>query len=224
VNVQFAEYLNTLPQDEYLMIHRTRYLRTMEWLEPLLTDGGPALELGPRSAITNYLVAHRGFTVDNMERDLRYPFDRPDHAYRLVINMEVIEHLKDRDEDNQDYWGRTMTTWSGVRSCLAESYRVLTPGGAMLCTTPNPSSTLAIDRSLTYQPAMVYAPHVRELSLTELKERLGEAGFTIQRLETVVSWTPAADVQRLTRALEAIGASVQDRGDNTFCVASKPRA
>jgi SAM-dependent methyltransferase len=196
----------------------------MEWLEPLLERASTILEIGPRSPITTYLVEHRGFLVDNMERDLRYPFEAPDQSYDLVINMEVIEHLKDRDEDNADYWGRTMMTWSGIKSCLGECRRVLVPGGAMLCTTPNPSSTVGIERILAHQPAMVYAPHVRELSVSELKTRLADAGFEVTRLETHWSWHQPHEVKRVLDGLIAMGASTEHRGDNTFCVAIKPAA
>lgn len=219
--MQFLDYLNALPQDEYIAVHKTRYVQTMSWLEPLVAAGGPLLELGPRSVITNYLADHRGIVVHNVESDLRYPFDIPSGTYQVVLNMEIIEHLKDRDEDNRDYWGRTMTTWSGVRSCLTECARVLTGGGSMLCTTPNPSSTVALDRIFAHQPAMVYAPHVRELTLPEIKERVAEAGLEIVRLETLWSWHMPADAQRVLRALEAIRVSTADRGDNTFFVARR---
>jgi hypothetical protein len=182
--VEFHEYLGSLPSEKYIDTHRVRYLRTMDWLEPLLERAASILEIGPRSPITTYLVEYRGLSVDNVERDLRYPFEAADQSYDLVLNMEVIEHLKDRDEDNVDYRDRTRMTWSGIKSCLSECQRVLVPGGAMLCTTPNPSSTSAIQRVLAYQVGMVYAPHVRELSLSELVIRLGEAGFEVVRLET----------------------------------------
>jgi SAM-dependent methyltransferase len=221
VRSAFADYLAALPPDEYLDVHRLRYRQTMDWLEPLVHEGARVLELGPRSAVTNFLAAARGAVVDNIETDLRYPFDVEAGRYDLVVSMEVFEHLKDRDEDNRSYWGRTMLTWSGIQSCLSECHRVLAPGGRLFCTTPNPSSTLAIERILKHEPAMVYAPHVREITLPELRQRLTEAGFSVERLDTTWSWHQPADIRRIAAALAAIGATVRHRGDNTFCIAAK---
>ncbi len=217
----FLTFLQAADQTEYLQAHRRRYIDSLKWLRPVIAPGMSVLEVGGRSVVLDFLEQTWGVAASATDGDLRYPFGLPDDSVDLVLNMEVLEHLKDRDEDNRDYWGRTMRTWSGVTSCLAECRRVLRPGGRLFCTTPNAAGTLAIERILRHEPPMVYAPHVREMTVTELRRRLDAAGFEVDRIETVWSWHAPADVTAVLATLDLAGASAADRGDNIFCLATR---
>ncbi|HEX3812508.1 MAG TPA: class I SAM-dependent methyltransferase [Mycobacteriales bacterium] len=79
-------------------------------------------------------------------------------AIDVVVNLQVIEHLWDQP------------------AFLAETARVLRPGGTLLLSTPN---------RLTFSPGQT-APlnpfHTRELSADELSGLLADAGFSMLRL------------------------------------------
>lgn len=77
----------------------------------------------------------------------------------VVASLQVIEHLWDQPQ------------------FLAESARVLRPGGRLLVSTPN---------RLTFSPGCdtpINPFHTRELAPAELAAMLDEAGFTVQVLE-----------------------------------------
>lgn len=90
----------------------------------------------------------------------------------VVVNFQVIEHLWDQGQ------------------FLRECHRVLTPGGALLISTPN-RITFSPGRDTPLNPF-----HTRELDAAELSELLEDAGFRVE-LMTGVHHGPAL------RALDA---------------------
>ncbi|MQA62733.1 MAG: methyltransferase domain-containing protein [Actinophytocola sp.] len=76
----------------------------------------------------------------------------------VVANFQVIEHLWDQD------------------GFLAECFRVLRPGGRLLCTTPN-RLTFTPDSDVPLNPF-----HTRELAPSELDQLLRDNGFQVERL------------------------------------------
>lgn len=76
----------------------------------------------------------------------------------VVANFQVIEHLWDQD------------------GFLAECFRVLRPGGRLLCTTPN-RLTFTPDSDVPLNPF-----HTRELAPSELDSLLRDNGFEVERL------------------------------------------
>lgn len=76
----------------------------------------------------------------------------------VVANFQVIEHLWDQD------------------GFLAECFRVLRPGGRLLCTTPN-RLTFTPDSDVPLNPF-----HTRELAPSELDLLLRENGFEVEVL------------------------------------------
>lgn len=76
----------------------------------------------------------------------------------VVANFQVIEHLWDQD------------------GFLAECFRVLRPGGRLLCTTPN-RLTFTPDSDVPLNPF-----HTRELAPSELDRLLRDNGFRVERL------------------------------------------
>lgn len=84
-----------------------------------------------------------------------------DASVDVVVNFQVIEHLWDQAQF--------------LRECL----RVLTPGGALLISTPN-RITFSPGRDTPLNPF-----HTRELDADELTELLTDAGFTMERMTGV---------------------------------------
>ncbi len=84
-----------------------------------------------------------------------------DSSVDVVVNFQVIEHLWDQPQF--------------VRECA----RVLRPGGVLLMSTPN-RITFSPGRDTPLNPF-----HTRELSATELRELLTDAGFDVTEMAGV---------------------------------------
>jgi SAM-dependent methyltransferase len=82
----------------------------------------------------------------------------PDAAVDVVVNFQVIEHLWDQGQ------------------FVAECFRVLRPGGALLISTPN-RITFSPGRDTPINPF-----HTRELNAAELMELLTTAGFAVEAM------------------------------------------
>jgi SAM-dependent methyltransferase len=82
----------------------------------------------------------------------------PDGAVDIVVNFQVIEHLWDQAQ------------------FVAECFRVLRPGGALLMSTPN-RITFSPGRDTPVNPF-----HTRELNAAELTELLTAAGFSLESM------------------------------------------
>jgi SAM-dependent methyltransferase len=82
----------------------------------------------------------------------------PDGAVDIVVNFQVIEHLWDQAQ------------------FVAECFRVLRPGGALLMSTPN-RITFSPGRDTPINPF-----HTRELNAAELTELLTAAGFSLESM------------------------------------------
>jgi SAM-dependent methyltransferase len=82
----------------------------------------------------------------------------PDAAVDVVVNFQVIEHLWDQGQ------------------FVAECFRVLRPGGALLISTPN-RITFSPGRDTPINPF-----HTRELNAAELTELVTTAGFAVEAM------------------------------------------
>lgn len=138
------------------------------------------LEAGSGEGYGANMIADVAATVVGLDYDLsaathvsvRYPRVRMlrgnlaqlpfrDASVEVVVNFQVIEHLWDQGQ------------------FLSECFRVLTPGGALLISTPN-RITFSPGRDTPLNPF-----HTRELDAEELTELLVDAGFTVQTMTGV---------------------------------------
>jgi SAM-dependent methyltransferase len=93
-----------------------------------------------------------------------------DGAVDVVVNFQVIEHLWDQGQ------------------FVAECFRVLRPGGALLVSTPN-RITFSPGRDTPINPF-----HTRELNADELTDLLTSAGFRIEGVYGVFHGERLADL------------------------------
>jgi SAM-dependent methyltransferase len=126
--------------------------------------------------------------------DLRNEFPVPPGEQDFCIALEVIEHLKDRDDATHDIATHYFT---GLMSFLLESHKSLKPGGHLILTTPNSSSFDTIFRTIQGKSNFMYWPHVRELSPLELSYFLNQTGYQVNVIE---SFSPYQDDFRANRA------------------------
>jgi SAM-dependent methyltransferase len=109
------------------------------------------VEIDPRPV----KMAHqRGYDVDQFDATQPMPFD--DNSFDAVTALDVIEH-------NQD-----------DLAILADSYRVLKPGGHMIITVPALMWLWSHNDDIN--------AHIRRYSAGELKEKLAQSGFRIRRV------------------------------------------
>lgn len=202
--------------NKYIETHRTRYVQSLRMMREVLRPGLRVLELGGRSVVADFVTEAYGCEVTPLTADLRYDFDLPSESFDLVLNMEVLEHLKDRDSDNADYWGRTMHTGSGMESCLRECHRTLRPGGHMFLSTPNACSALCVLHIMEGTAGFNYRPHVRELSVAEVNQLCAAAGFTTVRQQVVFAWS-----KNLARASWLAPLKLEHPGDDILAVLRK---
>jgi SAM-dependent methyltransferase len=112
--------------------------------------------------------------------DLRFPFPLESDRYDLLINTEVLEHIKDQRDTKRD-----ILNYSGVINFFTECNRILKKGGTMLFSTPNASSRKSIIRMLLGKPPCIYLFHVREYTPLEIIYFMNTYHFTIDKIETM---------------------------------------
>ncbi|MCL4303944.1 MAG: methyltransferase domain-containing protein, partial [Anaerolineae bacterium] len=109
------------------------------------------IEIDPRPV---KMARQRGYDVDQFDATQPMPF--PDNCFDAVTALDVIEH-------NQD-----------DLAILADSYRVLKPGGHMIITVPALMWLWSHNDDIN--------AHVRRYTAAELKQKLAQTGFTVRRV------------------------------------------
>lgn len=207
--------------DQYDSDHALRFELSLEWVRPLVTRGNKVLALGGNGTLEKKIFALTGL-LDIHPWDLRLPFDRQLRAasYDLVTCTEVLEHIHDQEDHKPTEWRAT-----GTKNLLAESFRMLKPGGRLFLTTPNACSFHVLDKILTMQAPMMFRPHVREYAPSEIVAMIQEAGFALERFETLDPWGGGCEPHR-RRALEQFvkntACESPHRGEDIFLIAKKP--
>jgi len=201
--------------------HNARYRITFERIQEFLRPGAKVLDLGGRSPFTELLEQHVKVDVTCEPFDLRGPFPQSDGVFDLVLCMEVIEHVKDRESLTD----LDTVTFSGVLNCLGESLRVLKPGGRLVLSTPNACSYQSLLNGFEHRHPFQYPPHNRELSLEDVRDLLSNTGFIIESLATIDAWSNGGRRGRLLTlsiATRLLGFSTRDRHDDILALARKP--
>lgn len=223
--------------DEYHVVHRRRFARTLQVLleeQPkgrLLEIGTsgviPAalarlapMPSGPQIVVTNFdtekPVKHvytdrLGFNYEAARVDLEFdPLPFKDESIDWVLCCEVLEHME-----------------IDPMSMLSEINRVLKPEGRLLLTTPNVVSSTGLHKMLLglepylfmqYHRTREYHRHNYEYSIHTLFQVLKAAGFSgkLWTEDTFEDGRPST-VEALRRA----GFTVQHTGDNIFALCRK---
>jgi SAM-dependent methyltransferase len=171
------------------------------------------LECGGLSLIGKFLNAF-GYNIRTTSTDLRYSIDASDSEFDIVLSLEVIEHIKDQTEES--FSDLVLFNGSGVQQYCREMARVTAKGGFVVLTTPNPCSVKSVLNICEYKPPELFRPHVREYSREELVSLM--KGFDLVAYDTHFSFFLLGDggLRASRKVFEALGVSVQDRGDDHF--------
>ena len=204
--------------DQYQKDHQLRFQLSAEWLAPIMSPVTQVLELGG----TGIFKCPGSAQVTGSVGDLRYTHPAPS-LYDVVLCMEVLEHINDRDPIGADI----PTEWrgSGAHYALRSAFLSLKSGGHLFLTTPNASSITCIHHAMNLRAGVLYRPHVREYSVYEVDELVRGAGFEVVRRATCDVWRNAISEGEHT----AIQAFIQSRGypdalrgEDIFLLAKKP--
>lgn len=208
-------------KDKYCSVHKLRFEQSVEFLKPYVDVSSNILEMGQPGFFTEIFRENFKFSgLHNTWQDLRNPVNYGDAVFDLVLCMELIEHLKDKEEGNKSY----NETFYGTSqsNLIKECYRILKTNGVLFLTTPNVNSIRSLKNLLNFNHPYGYWNHVREVSVEDLKKYLSEAGFSIEILETKESWYEMSMTdKKMLKGLEKFGFSPKMRGDNIFVIARK---
>lgn len=166
-------------------------------------------------------------TLFNVEKASPYPYQ--DEAFDVVLAGEILEHLV-----------------LNPFNLFVETERILKPGGRLIVTTPNAvrlvnvAAILAGENIFDKFHHVVHGRHNREYTLAELRALVEEHGYEIERLETrdrfdynlvdiySVAYNGIVKMpytkNALNELLEGQGQPVENRGDNIYLVAVKPKS
>jgi len=232
----------------YFEIHVPRIARTLG-LVPEPRSSGRILELGAYMQMTPALQCVLGY------KDVRGayygPLGRVDQKSITVGGREIFRCAVDHFDAEKDRYPYDDGHFETVLACeifehmlhdpmhlLLESHRVLEEGGALVLTTPNVASFLAVARVLEQSgnpqlfskyadPRGEFADteigHVREYTPPELREAVESAGYEVESLFTEV--IPGYGCETWVKDfLVRSGFSPEYRGEQMYCIARKRAA
>jgi SAM-dependent methyltransferase len=217
---QFVEFASPRIDDDHYLRNMQTFAGLVSRTDVLERSGSNILETGGYSLISRFLIA-KGFAVACTSSDLREEINFPADTFDLVLSLEVLEHLKDRQE--RQFSDVVLFRGTGARQYANEIKRVLRPGGIFLLTTPNPCSLKCLINLLDYKSPMIFRPHVREYTIDEIKYLF--EGLDIMHYHANYSFGLLGDSANVHLPMfEMLGKSTADRGDDHFLLAQKPSA
>lgn len=215
----FPEELN------YIYTHIDRYTQSYDYIRNYIKPNSRILDIGSNNNGSTFIKLIRDnfdCIIESHNNDLRYPFNISSDKYDLIICMEIIEHIKDRN--SEDIAELSQFNWNGMDNLMSEMYRCLKSGGHLFLTTPNACSYDCIIKILSGKNPNHYIPHVKEFTYEELIEYVKKFNFIIEKSETIDSWSSEkfkverTDIINFLRSFEL---STDNRLQNTFCIGKK---
>jgi SAM-dependent methyltransferase len=194
--------------------HYVRYCETIKRLAPHIDQGMLIGETGAASVVLEFL-RECGYRCTVLRGDFRKEISSPDDACDVLLSLEVLEHIKDQESDVLKEIA--VFNFSGMKRYLAEMSRVLKRDGILFLTTPNANSLRVLNHWNAFLPSLMAKVHVRELTKNELLELIAPH-YELLELTDLFCYPPLErhERKRLYRAVEAMGGSKENRGDDFF--------
>lgn len=220
---QLLNKLIEIDNSDYAASHYDRFIQSYEFIAPYLKDGMKCLDLGSYGHFQKLVQAFHPeveFPQERTDFDLRYPFPIESGKYHMVFCMEVIEHIKDQNE-NGNIELLAEFNQSGVKNLMTEINRILKPQGLLFLTTPNINSYMSIHRTLSGYSPTFYLPHVKEWSIQEMHQAHREANLYVIEATTrnvfgqmsVAHPRNSNVVARIEHICRKLGYPTENRGD-----------
>jgi SAM-dependent methyltransferase len=210
----------------FVTMHCQRYVHSVLFAELELKAAKVVLEVGDGwGAFTEGLRAlFPSLVIEGSSADLRTVFTNKVDYYDFILNMEVIEHIKDLEIPG-DWRQRDAYIGDGLKNFVNTCYQCLKPDGKMFLTTPNLSSVKSLWRVMNYSDPFSYEMHFREFSMNDLLRILVEAGFQIERYTTMQCYeqnqVPPEAKARILSFLREMKLSTNNREEVQFVMAVK---
>lgn len=183
---ELIQKLIEIDNGDYAASHYDRFVASYLFICPHLKPGMKCLDLGSYGHFQKLVQAFHPeveFPEERADFDLRYQFPIDSEKYDFVFCMEVIEHIKDQNE-NGSIDKLAEFDQSGVKNIMSEIHRITKKGGLLFLTTPNINSYMSIHRALSFYSPTFYLPHVKEWSINEMKGLHQKHGFGASIIET----------------------------------------
>lgn len=213
---------------KYYDVHFYRYLNSYIYLNEnnLLNKNYKILEIGSKTLFADLIKRfNQKIQIDSTHpNDLIYPFaDKMKDKYDIILCMEVIEHIKDQESD--ELKDKVLFNESGINNLLSECNKLLKKDGKIFITTPNVNSYRSIVNLLYSGHPYNFKPHVRELSISDLKRLLKNNNLITENIKFIDSWKDSMPnkniIKIIDKALEKLKIKNIKREDNIFILAKK---
>ncbi|MDB5256378.1 MAG: mshA [Chitinophagaceae bacterium] len=186
-----AVQITDASQDQYkfdLTYHEVRIVTCVLWMyEWIMREGAKKILVVGDHTIIDWCLAHlkaiEGKEVLFTNCELREHFPYSANTFDLVIDFEVLEHLKDKQDATRDLF-----EFSGAYNLLGECARVLKPGKVMVLSTPNMVSLKSICRMFLKKHPYMFYKHVREYTPDDMRSMFPTCGMNVELLETINVW------------------------------------
>jgi hypothetical protein len=220
----FNKYTN----DKYIKGHINRYKKSIDYIKPYIKNDMKILNVGGEGTIINELINtfSENVIIENTECDIRYEFKTKYDKYDLIISLEVIEHLKDRDSS----FIPTLATQvnSGIWNFFVNCNRLLDVNGLLFVTTPNMNSYLSLLNLINYKNPNFFTPHPKEISKNEIYHFNQVCNFKIIKYDTFNVWNKKAEsdkiIKKINELLKTINPSlITHRGEDMFFISKKTK-
>ena len=212
--------------NHYISCHLQRYRETIKYIRPYIKDNMNILNVGAEGNLFNELfyVINNTVNVENSRFDIRYDFITTRQKYDLIISLEVIEHLKDRDSTT--ILNLAVFNNSGLWNFFINCNRLLNIHGLLFITTPNINGTRSLYNLLFYDNPNMYKPHVKELSRIELLNYCDLCEFKIISYDTFNVWNNSKQdhplIKKICELINEYDKSLSsDRNEDIFVLAEK---
>lgn len=228
---ELLDKLVEIDAGDYAASHYDRFIQSYEFIAPYLKDGMKCLDLGSYGHFRKLVQAFHPeveFPNERDDFDLRNPFPIESSKYDMIFCMEVIEHIKDQNE-NGSIELLAEFNQSGVNNIMSEINRILKPNGILFLTTPNIGSWMSAHRLLNGYSPTFYLPHVKEWSIQEMYRLHAKHNFDTLRVETADVFGGMSGkhpknqlaVQRLEIMCRKLGYPIENRGDIMMFLSTK---
>jgi SAM-dependent methyltransferase len=220
---QLLDKLVEIDSGDYATSHYDRFIESYLFIAPHLKSGDVCLDLGSYGHFQKLVQAFHPdvqFPNERNDFDLRYPFPIDSGKYDFVFCMEVIEHIKDQNE-NGDIELLAEFNQSGVHNLMAEIKRILKHSGKLFLTTPNINSWMSAHRLLSMYSPTFYLPHNKEFSIQEMYALHRAHDMNVEYMRTANVFGPMSgnhpkninNVNAIKQMCETLGYSTEHRGD-----------
>lgn len=212
----FSQYYESqwLKRDNYFSIHEARFVESWDFLSHLPWDGRDVLDIGGIGPLADFASTQLRARTSETKTDLRSALPFADSSFDIIFCTETIEHIKDIESD--DIRDLEAFNFSGIMNMLSEFRRIGRQNSLIFITTPNSSSFVTLHKWISAEALFMDPQHVREFTVTDLKEKCEAAQLVPIRVETKDTWSRAfgLPLAQLKQTLIKAGYSMDGRGDN----------